>query len=134
MPFEVQIRRWRCTDGGEGIARTGIGEAASAISATGATSSGCAGCSMCSRRSATRRVHPQPQGGAHPEEVYTFTPKGLVGWRRAGDAVDFAHTIHTDVGHQCRRERQDGAARTRLKNGDIVEIVTQTGHKPSRTG
>src|SRR3954462_4523091 len=72
----------------------------------------------------------------YPEEVYTFTPKGLVkALPRGATAVDFAYAIHTDVGHQCVGARVNGKMvplRTRLKNGDIVEIVTQTGQKPSR--
>jgi guanosine-3',5'-bis(diphosphate) 3'-pyrophosphohydrolase len=72
----------------------------------------------------------------YPEEVYTFTPKGLVkALPRGATPIDFAYTIHTDVGHQCVGARVNGKMvplRTRLKNGDIVEIVTQTGHKPSR--
>src|SRR5204863_349916 len=71
-----------------------------------------------------------------PEEVYTFTPKGLVkALPRGATVVDFAYSIHTDVGHQCVGGRVNGKMvplRTRLKNGDIVEIVTQAGHKPSR--
>jgi GTP pyrophosphokinase len=72
----------------------------------------------------------------YPEEVYTFTPKGLVkALPRGATAIDFAYSIHTDVGHQCVGARVNGKMvplRTRLKNGDIVEIVTQTGHRPSR--
>jgi GTP diphosphokinase / guanosine-3',5'-bis(diphosphate) 3'-diphosphatase len=72
----------------------------------------------------------------YPEEVYTFTPKGMVkALPRGATAVDFAYAIHTDVGHQCVGARVNGKMvplRTRLKNGDIVEIVTQAGHKPSR--
>src|SRR6195256_537111 len=72
----------------------------------------------------------------YPEEVYTFTPKGLVkALPRAATPIDFAYSIHTDVGHQCVGARVNGKMvplRTRLKNGDIVEIITQTGHKPNR--
>src|SRR3982075_266769 len=72
----------------------------------------------------------------YPEEVYTFTPKGLVkALPRGATPVDFAYFIHTDVGHQCVGARVNGKMvplRTRLKNGDIVEIVTQAAHKPSR--
>src|SRR5882762_3272678 len=72
----------------------------------------------------------------YPEEVYTFTPKGLVkALPRGATAIDFAYSIHTDVGHQCVGARVNGKMvplRTRLKNGDIVEIVTQAGHRPSR--
>src|SRR3954447_12933335 len=72
----------------------------------------------------------------YPEEVYTFTPKGLVkALPRGATAIDFAYSSHTDVGHQCVGVRVNGKMvplRTRLKNGDIVEIVTQAGHRPSR--
>ena len=72
----------------------------------------------------------------YPEEVYAFTPKGLVkAFPRGATPIDFAYGIHTDVGHQCVGARVNGRMvplRTRLKNGDIVEIVTQAGHKPSR--
>jgi GTP pyrophosphokinase len=72
----------------------------------------------------------------YPEEVYIFTPKGEVrSLPRGATAVDFAYSIHTDVGHQCVGARINGRMvplRTRLQNGDIVEILTQSGHKPSR--
>ena len=54
---------------------------------------------------------------------------------RDATPVDFAYSIHTDVGHQCVGARVNGKMvplRTRLRNGDIVEIVTTPGHKPSR--
>ena len=72
----------------------------------------------------------------YPDEVYVFTPKGLVkALPRGATPVDFAYSIHTDVGHQCVGARVNGKMsplRTRLKNGDIVEIVTQAAHRPSR--
>jgi GTP diphosphokinase / guanosine-3',5'-bis(diphosphate) 3'-diphosphatase len=72
----------------------------------------------------------------YPDEVYTFTPKGLVkALPRGATPIDFAYAIHTDVGHQCVGARVNGKMvplRYRLKNGDIVEIVTAAGHKPSR--
>jgi GTP pyrophosphokinase len=72
----------------------------------------------------------------YPEEVYIFTPKGEVkSLPRGGTPVDFAYSVHTDVGHQCAGARVNGRMvplRTPLENGDIVEIVTQPGHKPSR--
>jgi GTP pyrophosphokinase len=54
---------------------------------------------------------------------------------RDATPIDFAYSIHTDVGHQCVGARVNGKMvplRTRLRNGDIVEIVTAAGHKPSR--
>ena len=72
----------------------------------------------------------------YPDEVYAFTPKGQVkAFPRGATPIDFAYSIHTDVGHQCVSARVNGKMvplRAHLKNGDIVEIVTQTGHKPSR--
>ena len=72
----------------------------------------------------------------YPEEVYIFTPKGEVkSLPRDATPVDFAYAIHTDVGHQCVGARVNGKMvplRTKLRNGDIIEIVTTPGHKPSR--
>jgi GTP pyrophosphokinase len=72
----------------------------------------------------------------YPEEVYIFTPKGQVkSLVRGSTPVDFAYAVHTDIGHQCVGARVNGRMvplRTRLNNGDIVEIVTQAGHTPSR--
>jgi GTP pyrophosphokinase len=72
----------------------------------------------------------------YPDEVYTFTPKGQVkAFPRGATPVDFAYAIHTDIGHRCVGARVNGKMvplRTRLRNGDIVEIVTNAGHKPSR--
>ena len=72
----------------------------------------------------------------YPEEVYIFTPKGEVkSLPRGATLVDFAYFVHTDIGHQCVGARLNGRMvplRTRLSNGDIVEILTQAGHTPSR--
>ena len=72
----------------------------------------------------------------YPEEVYTFTPKGrVVVLPRGATPVDFAYAVHTEVGHQCVGAKVNGAMvplRHALSNGDVVEIVTQKGHSPSR--
>jgi GTP diphosphokinase / guanosine-3',5'-bis(diphosphate) 3'-diphosphatase len=72
----------------------------------------------------------------YPEEVYCFTPAGEVKTLpRGATPVDFAYSIHTEVGHQCVGARVNGKIvplRYRLKNGDIVEILTAAGHHPSR--
>ncbi len=72
----------------------------------------------------------------YPDEVYTFTPKGKVVVVPAdATPVDFAYTIHTEVGHTCVGAKINGRMvplRTKLRTGDIVEIVTQKDHKPSR--
>ncbi|HEY1161069.1 MAG TPA: bifunctional (p)ppGpp synthetase/guanosine-3',5'-bis(diphosphate) 3'-pyrophosphohydrolase, partial [Terracidiphilus sp.] len=72
----------------------------------------------------------------YPDEVYTFTPKGKVVVVPAdATPVDFAYTIHTEVGHTCVGAKVNGRMvplRSKLRTGDIVEIVTQKDHKPSR--
>lgn len=72
----------------------------------------------------------------YPEEVYTFTPKGkVVVLPRDASTIDFAYAIHTEVGHTCVGAKVNGRIvplRYRLHNGDVVEIMTQAGHNPSR--
>src|SRR5580658_7585661 len=72
----------------------------------------------------------------YPEEVYTFTPKGkIVVLSRDATPIDFAYTVHTEVGHTCVGAKVNGrivALRYKLRSGDIVEILTQPGHNPSR--
>ncbi len=72
----------------------------------------------------------------YPEEVYTFTPKGkVVVLPRDSTPIDFAYSVHTEVGHACVGAKVNGRMvplRHKLHSGDIVEILTQTGHSPSR--
>ena len=72
----------------------------------------------------------------YPEEVYTFTPKGrVVVLPRGATPVDFAYGVHTEVGHNCVGAKVNGGMvplRHTLSNGDVVEILTQKGHEPSR--
>src|SRR5436853_2947362 len=72
----------------------------------------------------------------YPEEVYTFTPKGkVVVLPRDSTPIDFAYSVHTEVGHSCVGAKVNGRMiplRYRVHSGDIVEILTQAGHHPSR--
>jgi len=71
-----------------------------------------------------------------PDEVYVFTPTGDVKEFPAGATpIDFAYSIHTDVGNQCVGARINGRMvplKYKLKNGDVAEIITSKGHKPSK--
>lgn len=71
-----------------------------------------------------------------PVEVYAFTPKGRVlELPRGATPVDFAYSVHTEVGHQCVGAKVNGqmvSLRHEIVSGDVVEILTNKGHTPSR--
>jgi GTP pyrophosphokinase len=63
-----------------------------------------------------------------PDAVYVFTPKGQIrALPRGATTIDFAYSVHTDVGNQCVAARVNGEPvplRTELQNGDVIEVVT----------
>jgi GTP diphosphokinase / guanosine-3',5'-bis(diphosphate) 3'-diphosphatase len=71
-----------------------------------------------------------------PEEVYVFTPEGDVkGFPKGASPIDFAYSVHTDIGHRCVGAKVNGKLvplKYELKTGDIVEVVTSPHHTPSK--
>jgi len=71
----------------------------------------------------------------YAEEIFVFTPKGdLKSLPRGSSALDFAYSIHTEVGSKTRGARVNGKlvplSRT-IKSGDSVEIITSQNAKPT---
>ncbi len=68
--------------------------------------------------------------------VFIFTPRGEVHELKYGATpLDFAYSIHTEIGHQCVGAKVNGKIvplRHRLKSGDSVEILTSRTQKPSK--
>ena len=77
-----------------------------------------------------------PQHGLFDDRIYVLTPEAAIVELPAGaTAVDFAYTLHTELGHRCRGARVDGAMlplHTPLKNGQTVEIIAAKEGGPSR--
>jgi guanosine-3',5'-bis(diphosphate) 3'-pyrophosphohydrolase len=69
------------------------------------------------------------------DDVYVFTPNGdVIALAQGSTSIDFAYRIHTEVGNHCAGARVNERMvplDTPLKNGDIVEIITQKNAHPS---
>ena len=79
--------------------------------------------------------HAAVSGGGFDDRIYVFTPQAtIIDLPRDGTPVDFAYTLHTDLGHRCRGARVDGAMvplNTPLQHGQTVEIVAAKEGGPS---
>ncbi len=78
----------------------------------------------------------EPQQGLFDEYIYVLTPDAAIVELPAGATpVDFAYTVHTELGHRCRGARVDGVMvplNTTLQNGQTVEINAAKEGGPSR--
>jgi GTP pyrophosphokinase len=74
--------------------------------------------------------------GLFDDRIYVLTPQArVVELTQGSTPVDFAYTVHTDLGHRCRGARVDGAMvplNTPLRNGQTVEIISTREGGPSR--
>ncbi len=70
-----------------------------------------------------------------PDAVYVFTPAGQIrALPRGATALDFAYSIHSDLGNTCVAVKINGLQlplRSELKNGDIIEVVTSANSQPN---
>lgn len=71
-----------------------------------------------------------------PRNIYVFTPQGkVIELTQGATALDFAYTIHSEIGHRCRGAKADGhiiQLNQPLANGQMVEIITVKEGGPSR--
>ena len=74
--------------------------------------------------------------GLFEDRIYVLTPDAaVVELPQGATAVDFAYSVHTDLGHRCRGARIDGVMlplNTPLQNGQTVEIISAKDGGPSR--
>lgn len=70
-----------------------------------------------------------------PDQVYVFTPKGkILNLPQGATCVDFAYAVHSDIGDRCiaaKINHELAPLRTRLQNGDQVEIITAAHARPN---
>ncbi|WP_110685179.1 RelA/SpoT family protein [Salinicola aestuarinus] len=70
-----------------------------------------------------------------PDDVYIFTPKGdIMELPQGATAVDFAYSVHTDIGNSCiacRIDRHLAPLSTPLESGQTLEIITAPGARPN---
>ena len=70
------------------------------------------------------------------DRVYVFTPQGqVIDIAKGGTPLDFAYSVHSEVGHRCRGAKVNGrivTLTTELQTGDEVEILTTKESRPSR--
>ena len=70
-----------------------------------------------------------------PDAVYVFTPSGQIrALPRGATALDFAYSIHSDLGNTCVAVKINGLQlplRSELKNSDIVEVITSANSQPN---
>ncbi len=137
--FEIQIRTQAMHDHAEhGVAAHWAYKEAGAKGYAGVTagSSYDAKIAVLRQLLAWERDLSGASSGLFDDRIYVLTPDAaIVELPQGATAVDFAYTVHTDLGHRCRGARLDGAMvplNTPLQNGQTVEINAAKEGGPSR--
>ncbi|MDP3652794.1 MAG: bifunctional (p)ppGpp synthetase/guanosine-3',5'-bis(diphosphate) 3'-pyrophosphohydrolase [Rhodoferax sp.] len=141
QPIEVQVRTQAMHDHAEhGVAahwaykEAGAKGYGGSVTATGAYDAKIA---VLRQLLAWERDLSGEQGaGVFDDRIYVLTPEAaVIELPQGATAVDFAYSVHTNLGHRCRGARVDGAMvplNTPLKNGQTVEVITAKEGGPSR--
>jgi GTP pyrophosphokinase len=83
----------------------------------------------------TTQASAAPAGAAFDDRIYVFTPQAtIIDLPVDATPVDFAYSLHTDLGHRCRGARVDGAMvplNTALRSGQTVEVISSKDGGPS---
>ncbi|MES2879823.1 MAG: bifunctional (p)ppGpp synthetase/guanosine-3',5'-bis(diphosphate) 3'-pyrophosphohydrolase [Pseudomonadota bacterium] len=140
QPIEIQIRTQAMHDHSEhGVAAHWAYKEAGAKGYAGVSASGAYDAKIAVLRQllAWERDLSGEQGhGAFDDRIYVLTPDAaIVELPQGATAVDFAYSVHTNLGHRCRGARLDGVMvplNTPLKNGQTVEVTVAKEGGPSR--
>ena len=139
-PIEIQIRTQAMHEHSEhGVAAHWAYKEAGAKGYAGVSASGAYDAKIAVLRQllAWERDLSDEQGhGAFEDRIYVLTPDAaIVELPQGATAVDFAYSVHTNLGHRCRGARLDGVMvplNTQLKNGQTVEVTVVKEGGPSR--
>ncbi len=140
QPIEIQIRTKAMDDHAElGVAAHWAYKEAGTKGYAGVTAGGAYDAKIAVLRQllAWEREFSGAQGqGAFEDRIYVLTPDAaIVELPQGATAVDFAYSVHTNLGHRCRGARIDGVMvplNTQLKNGQTVEVTVAREGGPSR--
>lgn len=139
-PIEIQIRTQAMHDHAEhGVAAHWAYKEAGAKGYAGVTASGEYDAKIAVLRQLLaweRDLSGEQTSGVFEDRIYVLTPDAaIVELPQGATAVDFAYSVHTNLGHRCRGARVDGVMvplNTPLKNGQTVEITAVKEGGPSR--
>jgi len=140
QPIEIQIRTQEMHDHAEhGVAAHWLYKEAGVKGYAGVAASGHYEAKIAVLRQLLdweRELSGEQPRGLFEDRIYVLTPQAaIVELAEGATPVDFAYSVHSDMGHRCRGARIDGAMvplNTPLKNGQTVEIVVAKEGGPSR--
>ncbi len=140
QPIEIQIRTQAMHDYSEhGVAAHWAYKEAGSKGYAGVSASGAYDAKIAVLRQLLaweRDLSGTPEQGFFDDRIYVLTPDAaIVDLPQGATAVDFAYSLHTNLGHRCRGARLDGVMvplNTPLKNGQTVEVTVAKEGGPSR--